>query len=204
MQPKENVVLDEKHDEIADLVARRDQLVSIIIAEKNRLEKAPREIRRSIKRVIDLLKAELKQIEKQLKKAVSDHETFAAKHALLTSVKGIGDITATALIAYLPELGELKEKQIAALAGLAPFNCDSGKMKGRRMIWGGRQAVRTALYMATMSAIRSNPAIKKFYQRLVNAGKAKMVALTASMRKLIIIANAMIREKQPWVENYAR
>jgi transposase len=146
----------------------------------------------------------LKQIEIKLKKAVAEHETFAAKHALLTSVKGIGEITATALIAHLPELGALKEKQIAALAGLAPFNCDSGKMKGRRMIWGGRQAVRTALYMATMSAVRSNPAIKKFYERLVKAGKARMVALTASMRKLIIIVNAMVRKNQPWIDSYAR
>lgn len=204
VSPEPNVDTDEKQEEIGDLIARRDQLVSMIVAEKNRLHRAPKEIRKSIKTILEYLKKELKLIEMRLKKAISEDKKFADKHELLVSVKGIGSTTATALIAHLPELGTLDSRQIAALAGLAPLNCDSGKMRGRRMIWGGRRAVRIALYMATMAAIRSNAAIRIFYQRLVSAGKAPMVAITACMRKLIIIMNAMIANNQPWQENYAR
>jgi transposase len=204
IQPKANVNTDEEQEEIGDLIARRDQLVSMIVAEKNRLYRAPKEIRKSIKAVLEALKSQLKLVEKKLKKAIAESKKLAEKHALLVSVKGIGSVTATALIAHLPELGTLGHRQISALAGLAPFNCDSGKMRGSRMIWGGRRAVRVALYMATMAAVRSNNAIKTFYQRLVKAGKAPMIALTACMRKLLIIMNAMVRDNQPWHENYAR
>jgi transposase len=204
MNPPANVDTDEKQEEISDLIARRDQLISMIVSEKNRLHRAPREIRRSIKTILEALKLELKVVEKRLKKAIAENKKFADKHALLKSVKGIGDVTATALLAHLPELGTLENRQIASLSGLAPFNCDSGKMRGRRMIWGGRSAVRMALYMATMAAIRSNAAIRVFYERLIHAGKARMVALTACMRKLIIIMNAMVRNNEPWQENYAR
>lgn len=203
MEPKAKTELDENHEEIADLVARRDQLVSMIVAEKNRLQHASRDIRKSIKGIIELLKKELKTIEMKLKKAIATSKKYAERHELLTSMKGIGSVTANALIVHLPELGTLEDKQIAALAGVAPFNCDSGKMKGKRFIWGGRRAVRTALYMATMAAIRSNKAIKAFYERLVQKGKARMVALTACMRKLLIIMNAMMRNNQPWRDSYA-
>lgn len=204
MQPESRLVYNENHANISELSTRRAQIIAMIVAEKNRLDKVSPAIRKSILRIIKLLEKELAEIDSQLKKSVQADETFAQKHALLTSVKGVGPKTATALIAYLPELGMLEERKITALAGLAPFNCDSGKMRGKRMIWGGRSSVRTSLYMATMAAIRSNNAIRGFYQRLINAGKPRMVALTACMRKLIIIMNAMIRNNQPWHQNYAR
>jgi transposase len=202
MKPDSRFVFNENQAEIHELSTRRAQLVAMIIAEKNRLDKVSSKIKKSILRTIKYLEKELAEIDKQLKSSVIADETFAQKQALLMSVKGIGEKTATALIAYLPELGSLEERQITALAGLAPFNCDSGKMRGKRMIWGGRRTVRTALYMATIAATRSNSVIKTFYNRLVSAGKPKMVALTACMRKLIIITNAMIRHNQPWQENY--
>ena len=204
MQPESRLVSNESQEKISELSTRRSQLIAMIVAEKNRLDKVSGEIKKSILRIIKLLEKELDGIDEQLKKSVQADESFAQKHALLKSVKGIGEKTATALIAYLPELGTLEERKITALAGLAPYNCDSGNMKGKRMIWGGRSCVRTALYMATMAAIRSNVVIKTFYHRLINAGKPKMVALTACMRKLIIIMNAMVRNNQPWVQNYAR
>lgn len=204
MKPDSRFIFNENQAEIHELSTRRAQLVAMIIAEKNRLDKVSGKIKKSILRTIKYLEKELAEIDKQLKSSVMADETFTQKQALLMSVKGIGEKTATALIAYLPELGLLEERQITALAGLAPFNCDSGKMRGKRMIWGGRSTVRTALYMATIAATRSNSIIRTFYQRLVSAGKPKMVALTACMRKLIIITNAMVRNNQPWQENYAR
>jgi len=202
MSPPSKEAFDEKHEEIAELTTRRDQLVQMIIAEKNRLEKAPKHIRKLIIRSLKFLKKELALIEHKLKKAIKEHKKLAEKQALLTTIKGIGEVTANALIAHLPELGMLDNKQIAALSGLAPFNCDSGKMRGKRCIWGGRAAVRTCLYMATMASIRSNAAIKNFYNRLIAKGKARMVALTACMRKLLIIANAIISKNQPWQPNF--
>jgi transposase len=204
MQPESRLVYNENQANISELSTRRAQIIAMIVGEKNRLDKVSPAIRKSILRIIKSLEKELAEIDSQLKKSVQTDESFAQKHTLLTSVKGVGPKTATALIAYLPELGMLEERKIAALAGLAPFNCDSGKMRGKRMIWGGRSSVRTSLYMATMAAIRSNNAIRAFYHRLINAGKPRMVALTACMRKLIIIMNAMIRNNQPWHQNYAR
>jgi len=204
MQPESRLVYNEKQEDISELSTRRSQIIAMIVAEKNRLDKVSPVIKKSILRIIKLLEKELAEIDSQLKKSVQADESFSQKHALLSSVKGVGPKTATALIAYLPELGMLEEKKITSLAGLAPFNCDSGKMKGRRMIWGGRSSVRNSLYMATMAAVRSNDAIKAFYGRLVSAGKPRMVALIACMRKLIIIMNAMIRNNQPWHQNYAR
>lgn len=203
MQPESRLVYNENQENISELSVRRSQIIAMIVAEKNRLDKVSPAIRKSILRIIKLLEKELAEIDNQLKKSVQIDESFAQKHTLLTSMKGVGPKTATALIAYLPELGMLEDKKIAALAGLAPFNCDSGKMRGKRMIWGGRSSVRTSLYMATMAAVRSNKAIKDFFQRLVSAGKPRMVALTACMRKLIIIMNAMLRNNQPWRPNYA-
>jgi transposase len=203
MQPESRLAMYEKHDKIAELSVRRSQLVAMIVAEKNRLDKVSGEIRKSILRIIKLLEKELSEIDGELKNTIQSDENFNQKYNLLKTVKGIGEKSATALIAYLPELGTLEDRKITALAGLAPYNCDSGKMRGKRMIWGGRSSVRTSLYMATMTAVRSNKAIKTFYNRLLQAGKPKMVALTACMRKLIIIMNAMIRNNQPWQENYA-
>lgn len=202
MEPTHRVKIDKKHDKIAELTARRDQLVAMIISEKNRLEKSPIEIKRSIIKILKVLKKELAEIERKLKKAVKADERYAEIHALLESIKGIGPTTATALIAHLPEIGSLSNKQAGALAGLAPFNCDSGKYKGERKIWGGRKEIRNCLYMAAMAAVRSNRVIRDFYNKLVNKGKNKMVALTACMRKLLLIANAMVRKNQPWQANF--
>jgi transposase len=204
MQPESRLVMNESHDKIAELSVRRAQLVAMIVAEKNRLDKVSGEIKRSILRIIKLLEKELAEIDEQLRNTIQSDENFSQKYNLLKTVKGIGEKSATALIAYLPELGALEDRKITALAGLAPYNCDSGKMRGKRMIWGGRSSVRTSLYMATMTAVRSNKAIKAFYNRLLTAGKPKMVALTACMRKLIIIMNAMIRNNQPWQQDYAK
>lgn len=204
MQPKSRLVYNKNLVNLGELSTRRSQIIGMIVAEKNRLDKVSPTIRKSILRIIKLLEKELAEIDNQLKQSVQADESFAQKHSLLTSVKGVGPKTATSLIAYLPELGMLEERKITALSGLAPFNCDSGKMRGKRMIWGGRSSVRTSLYMATVAAVRSNNAIKAFYHRLVSAGKPKMVALTACMRKLIIIMNAMIRNNEPWRQNYAR
>jgi transposase len=138
MQPESRLVMNENHDKIAELSVRRAQLVAMIVAEKNRLDKVSGEMKRSILRIIKLLEKELAEIDEQLKNTIQSDENFNQKYNLLKTVKGIGDKSATALIAYLPELGALEDRKITALAGLAPYNCDSGKMRGRRMIWGGR------------------------------------------------------------------
>lgn len=199
MEPQPNVVYDEKQETIGANNARRRQLLDMIIAEKNRLDKATAEQVESIRRVLDVLENELKRIEAAQEHLLSHDETRTEKKKILTSIKGVGQITATALLCELPELGTLTPKQIAALAGLAPFNRDSGTFKGKRTIWGGRASVRIALYMPTLVAIKHNPQIKAFYQRLCLAGKAKMSALIACMRKLLIIMNALIRKQQCWI-----
>lgn len=199
MEPQPNVVYDEKQQAIAANNARRRQLIDMIIAEKNRLDKAAPEQEKSIQRILDVLENELEHIEAIQKQYVSLDETLKEKKTILTSIKGIGDITATAMLCELPELGTLTSKQVASLAGLAPFNRDSGTLKGKRTIWGGRASVRNALYMPTLVAIKHNPQLREFYQRLCGAGKAKMTALIACMRKLLVIMNAMIKKKQCWV-----
>lgn len=199
MEPEPNVVYNEKQQAMTANNARRRQLVDMIIAEKNRLDKATPEQAESIEHILCVLNKELERIEANQKQFVCLDETLKEKKELLTSIKGIGDVTAIAMLCELPELGTLTTKQIAALAGLAPFNRDSGTLKGKRTIWGGRASVRLALYMPTLVAIKHNPQLQAFYQRLCAAGKAKMTALIACMRKLLIIMNAMIRKKQCWM-----
>lgn len=198
IEPKPNVVYNEHQQKMVSHNTRRRQLIDMIVAEKNRLDKATSEQTKSIKRVLKLLEKELALIEKTQEQLLNQDESLVEKKTILKSIKGIGLVTATAILCELPEIGTLTPKQIAALAGVAPFNRDSGALKGKRTIWGGRAPVRTALYMPILSAVKHNPQIRAFYQRLCLVGKSKMTALIASMRKLLIIMNALIRKKQSW------
>lgn len=184
--------------QLAEHSTRRRQLIDLITMEKNRLDKASRSQKQSIQRVLKALEKELQKIDQAQAEAIQQDPETAQKSECLQSIKGVGRVVAAGLLATLPELGQVDSKAIAALAGLAPYNCDSGTLRGRRRIWGGRATVRTTLYMATLVAIRHNPRIRAFYERLCQAGKAKKVAIVACMRKLLIIMNAMIKHMEPW------
>ena len=188
----------EEEQALAALVSRRRQLLEMRVAEQNRLETAAKKLREGIRTHIDWLNAEVKRIEKDMDDFIQQTPLWREKDELLKSVPGIGSITACTLLSELPELGHLDRKEIASLAGVAPFNHDSGRMRGKRRIRGGRTLVRSTLYMATLAAIRFNPVIRTFYNRLVSAGKEKKVAIVASMRKLLTILNAILRTHQPW------
>jgi len=190
---------DAQQQELAALVARRRQLVGMLVAERNRLPGAHPKTHPSINAVIKALMRELEQIDGDMDRHVKAH--YASLSTLLDSAKGVGRSTIATLIAELPELGKLWHREISALVGVAPINRDSGKMRGRRTIFGGRASVRQALYMAVLSGTRYNPAIKVFYQRLLKAGKPKKLALTACMRKLLTILNAMVKSGKPWQES---
>ncbi|MBE0547990.1 MAG: IS110 family transposase [Rubrivivax sp.] len=181
---------------LAALVTRRRQLVEMRVAETNRLDASNKLTYRSIKRVIALLDKQIAQIDKSADDHMNRH--FANQRKLLDSVKGVGPVTILTLAALLPELGQLNRRQISKLVGLAPLANDSGQRKGPRRIWGGRADVRAVLYMAAITAIRWTPAIKVFYDHLIAAGKAKKVAITACMRKLLVILNAMVRDNSAW------
>jgi len=198
IQPKETIVYNENQQQITELNARRRQIIDMITMEKNRLDKASDELKKSIQRIIKALEKELQAINEALEKSIQNDTDCAGKNRLLKSIKGVGSIVAAGMIADLPELGNVNAKQISALAGLAPYNRDSGTWRGKRTIWGGRASVRTMLYMATLVAIRHNPQIKCFYERLCSVGKLKKVAITACMHKLLIIMNAMIKHGELW------
>lgn len=178
------------------LVVRRRQLMDMLTAERNRMSISHRAARPSIEAVVKAILAQIKPIDKQMAKHLAQHHADVA--ALLTSAKGVGPTTCATLLAALPELGRLSGREISALVGVAPFNRDSGRYRGKRTIWGGRSEVRRSLYMAALVAATHNPVIARFYQRLVAAGKPKKVALVASMRKLLVILNAMVKTNQPW------
>lgn len=186
--------------ELTAMVVRRRQLNQMLVAERNRLYPSHPGSRESIAIIIDVLESELKRITRQMNKYV---RTYFQCHAeLISSVKGVGETTVATLLAELPELGKLTRREISALTGVAPFNRDSGKMRGKRTTFGGRSNVRATLYMAALTATRFNPVIRTFYQRLLSAGKAKKLALVACMRKLITILNAMVRDQQRWDSTY--
>jgi transposase len=185
--------------EIKEIVARRNQLVQMIVAEKNRLHNAREKIQERIQTHIQWLEEELDSTNKELALSIEDNPEWQKKNALLQSVPGVGPVLATTLLSDLPELGKLNRKQIAALAGVAPLNRDSGSMRGKRSIWGGRATVRASLYMGTLVAARYNPVISQLYQRLLEAGKCKKVALVACMRKLLTILNSMVRYNTKWL-----
>jgi len=197
MQPKSQAFPDTQ--ELKEMIARRSQIIEMITAEKNRLKAARRtRIQQDIKINIEWLKSRLDGVDKDLEKTIKSNPEWRQKYELLETTPGIGNTTAISLVAGFAELGKLNRHQIAALAGVAPLNRDSGAMRGKRMVWGGRPRVRRALYMATLVATRWNPVIKVFYQRLCAAGKAKKVALTACMRKLLLILNSMLKHNISW------
>jgi len=188
---------DETSIELAELLTRRRQLVDMLAAEKMRLKQATgKTLRRDLKAHVEWLEKRVRNSDDGLRQAVENSPVWQAKYDLLSEVKGIGPVTSMTLLALLPELGQLDRKRIAALVGIAPFNCDSGTLRGRRRIWGGRAEVRRVLYMATLGAIRGqNPPILELYKRLKAAGKQSKVAIVACMRKLLVILNAMMRDQ---------
>lgn len=184
---------------LADLVARRRQIIAMMVAERQRLKRAgAKRLIKSIERLLAALQKELSDLEGAIDESVKGSPLWKAKEDLLSSIPGVGPATARTLIAELPELGSLDRRQIAALVGIAPWTRQSGQWRGKAMIGGGRPTVRAALYMASLVASRFNPALRETYQRLLKAGKAKKVALIAVARKLITICNAIVRDKQPW------
>ena len=198
VRPEVRPLPDAATQELSALVARRRQLIEMLTAEKNRLRLAAEKVRPNIGAHIRWLEGELLDLEGGLGDVIRSSPVWRERDNLLRSVPGVGPVLSSVLLADLPELGKLSRKEVAALVGVAPLNRDSGLFRGRRQVWGGRSHVRTALYMATLVASRHNPAIKSFYQRLLSAGKAKKVALTACMRKLLTILNAMMRHQAPW------
>lgn len=190
--------------QIKDLLVRRRQIMMMRTMEMNRGKVMPKYLQADYRRHIKFLNAEIERVDKKLDKAIKSEELWRAKREQLETVPGVGKLLATTLIAELPELGNLNPKEIAALVGVAPFNRDSGSLRGKRRIRGGRAPVRTILYMATLSATIHNPIIRDFYRRLVSQGKHKKVALTASMRKMIVVLNAMVRDGTHWGESDIR
>ena len=189
---------DEATQELAALVARRRQLVEMLTAEKNRLRLAARAVRRDIQQHIRWLERRLSDLDGDLAQQVRSSPSWRERDDLLQSVPGIGPVSSVTFLAQLPELGRLNRKEIAALVGVAPLNRDSGTLRGRRTIWGGRAHVRATLYMATLTATRHNPVIRSFYTRLLAAGKPKKVALVACMRRLLTVLNAISRDRAIW------
>jgi transposase len=198
VKPLARPVSDANAQIIKDLVVRRRQLVSLRTMEKNRRQVMPLTLKAGIDRIIKTLNAELKNLEQLIDHAVDQHAPSRHRRELLTSMPGIGNSVAATLIGDLPELGSLNRREIASLTGVAPFNRDSGKLRGKRRIRGGRAHSRTALYLSAMVAARFNPDIKRFYERLVSSGKHKKVALTACIRKIVTALNAMLRDNSPW------
>ena len=198
MQPKVWVLKSELEEQLSGLISRRRQLVGMLTAEKNRLSTAKEYARASLQRHIEWMQTELAETEAEMEEILQSDADYQQKVEQLDSVPGVGRITALTLVAQMPELGLVNQKQIAALAGVAPLNHDSGKYRGKRRTFGGRSGVRSTLYMAALSATRYNPVIKAFYERLLAKGKEKKVALTACMRKLLVILNAIARDQQPW------
>jgi len=204
VQPIPRPIPDTEAQELGAIIARRRQVVEMLTAEKNRLGNAIKAVKPRIRAHIVWLEKELDEINTSLRQKVKDSPIWQEKDKLLQSVPGVGPNLATTLLAELPELGTLNRKQVAALAGVAPMNRDSGTLRGKRTSWGGRKTVRNALYMATLVATRYNPLIKRFYERLCAAGKVKKVALTACMRKLLTILNAMLRNGTCWHDEVAQ
>lgn len=205
LRPRITPLPDQAASELDFVMTRRRQLIEQLVSEKNRCTGpqiqqlgANSRIKQSLQRHIEWLQKEIAKFDEQIKQFIQGSPAWKQKDELLQSVPGVGPTTAAHLLAHLPELGQLDRKRIAALAGLAPYNADSGQRSLPRHIRGGRAAARTALYMATVTAVTHNPLLRTFYERLLSAGKRGQVALTACMRKLLTILNAMIRDNRPW------
>jgi transposase len=203
VRPAVRAVPDAQTQALSALLARRRQLIDIRTAEGNRVATAQQPIQRDINTHRRWLAKHIAALDRQLEAMMTASPVWQAKDALLQSVPGIGPAAARTLLADVPELGHLNRRAMAALVGLAPFNRDSGRFRGRRCIWGGRAAVRAVLYMATLTAIRCNPVIRAFHARLIAVGKPFKVAMVACMRKLLVILNAMVRNGTHWKSDYA-
>ena len=200
LAPPARPLKDAETQALNAMMVRRRQIVDMLTAEKNRLATAHSPVRQDIEAHIHWLHKRLKDVDGELAKTLKDSPAWREKATVLQSAKGVGPVLTTTLLAGLPELGTLNRKQIGALVGVCPFNCDSGAMHGKRRTFGGRADVRAVLHMATLAATRSNPVIKAFYERLIKAGKLHKVALTACMRKLLTILNAMLKNNQKFGE----
>jgi transposase len=203
VEPRPSVVPDEEMRALQYILTRRRQLLSMLVAEKNRLGMAPEALAKRIAAHVRWLQKEIVRTDRDLDEAIGRSEAWARNEALLRSVPGVGPVLARTLLADLPELGSIAPKRLCALVGVAPFNRDSGKMRGKRAVWGGRAHVRAALYMGALVAVRHNPVLREFYGRLLSAGKPKKVALVACMRKLLVILNALMRDSVPWRSTHA-
>lgn len=189
---------DEQEQHLIALVTRRRQLIEMLVAEENRLITVRLSLRENLEEHITWLRQALKDLNREIREFIRQSPIWKDKEALLQSVPGVGPVTASTLLAELPELGKLDRKRIAALVGVAPFNDDSGHRRGKRKIKGGRSSVRNVLYMAALSSSRFNPILRPFYKRMIQRGKLKKVALTACMRKLLTFLNAILRDQQRW------
>jgi transposase len=198
MKPPIRSLASEAQAEIQGLVTRRRQLVEMLAAEQNRLSGLRGNAQQDVEAHLEWLRERIKQLDEQLHTQIQKCQSWSAKQTRLKSVPGVGNVVAATLLALLPELGELCTQKISTLVGVAPLNRDSGQMQGKRTIFGGRAAVRQMLYMATLVAVRHNPVIKAFYDRLLKRGKLKKVALVACMHKLLTILNAMIKNGTDW------
>ena len=199
IRPSQRVIADEQRELLDELLGRRRQLVGMLVMEKNRLAQArDRRVRRDIKSLVEILQKRIAGCDGELQQLIQASPIWCAQEDLLRSFNGIGPVSARTLLIELPELGRLSRKKIAALVGLAPIADDSGMRRGPRRIRGGRAQVRTALYMAAVAAIRTNACIREFYRRLTASGKPAKLALTACMRKMLTILNAMVRTQTRW------
>lgn len=198
VKPDVRLLKDEDTQMLTALVTRRRQVIEMLTAEKNRLGISPKVVHKGIQKHIDWLQKQMEDIDRNLDAAIRKSPAWLEKDDLLRSVPGVGQVLSVSLITGLPELGTLSRRQIAALVGVAPLNRDSGLFRGKRTVWGGRAHLRAVLYMAALSASRVNPAISRFYRRLIEAGKKPKVALTACMRKLLGILNAIVKNRIPW------
>ncbi len=203
IRPTPRAMPDAQTKALSDLMSRRRQIIDMVTAEKNRLQSTPSGWRADVQSHITWLNGRLQRLHKKLQALIKASPTWRVNDELLQSVQGVGPVLSTTLLADLPELGTLNRKKIAALVGVAPFNRDSGTMRGKRTVWGGRAQVRAVLYMGALAATRHNPVIKAFYTRLLAVGKAKKVALTACMHKLLTILNAIIKNQTAWQKKYA-
>lgn len=202
VKPEPRPLKDEDTKALMALISRRRQIVDMLTAEKNRLLMSHRAVKEDIKETIHWLQSRLRELDASLSEAIASNTVWDGKAQILTSCKGVGPVLSRTVLCSLPELGTLDRRKISSLTGVCPFNRDSGKMRGKRTIFGGRADVRAVLYMATLAAIRSNPVIKTFYERLTGAGKLRKVAIVACMRKLLTILNAMLRKMERWSPAY--
>lgn len=198
VRPEPRPLPDAESEALAAILGRRRQLITMLVAEKDRAHVAASAVQKSVAKHVRWLERELAGVDDDLTSAIRESTVWRGKEDLLRGVPGVGRVLATTLLADLPELGRLDRREIAALVGVAPLNRDSGSFRGQRSVWGGRATVRTALYMGALAAVRSNPPVRALYVRLVARGKPKKVALVACMRKLLITCNAVVRDGEAW------